>query len=119
MTLSSKFLPRLTRGRGLFALASLCLLAGSPASAQNIDEGKSAQQLYAATCATCHKNPGVLAKGRFRATLFPFLKDHYTTGTAEAWALAAYIASVDAGPATAKRATKKKRPASAPSDQPN
>src|ERR1700748_1027890 len=101
MTGSSKLSPQLGL-RGLL-LGAVYLWCVAPAAAQNIDEGKSAQQLYAATCATCHRNPGVLAKGRFRATLFPFLKDHYTTGTAEAWSLAAYLASVDAGPASTKR----------------
>ena len=108
MTSSSKFLPRATLC-GLLLVGALCL-AGGAAQAQNIDEGKSAQQLYAATCAACHKNPAALAKGRFRATLLPFLKDHYTTSTSEAWALASYLASVDAGPPRPKKpGTSKKR----------
>lgn len=112
MTSSSRLLPRL--GRSLFVLASLCALAG-PADAQNIDEGKSAPQLFAATCAQCHRNPAALAKGRFRATLASFLQDHYTTGVGEAWALAGYLASVDAGPPRAKpkqaRSSKPRPPA--------
>jgi mono/diheme cytochrome c family protein len=118
---SSSLLPRpnLSRrlGQNLLVLASLCVLAG-PADAQNIDEGKSAQQLYAATCSECHRNPAVLGKGRFRATLAAFLQDHYTTGVGEAWALAGYLASVDAGPPRAKpkQAKSAKRP---PSTQPN
>jgi mono/diheme cytochrome c family protein len=119
MITPSKFRPQ-AKLPGLLAVGALCLLGAAPARAQNIDEGKSAQQLYAATCAACHKSPGALAKGRFRATLFPFLKDHYTTGTAEAWALASYLASVDAGPPRSKKTgTTKKRPSSAASDQPN
>jgi mono/diheme cytochrome c family protein len=106
MTASSNILPRATL-RGLLLLGALSLvggacLLGSPARAQNIDEGKSAQQLYAATCAACHKNPSTLAKGRFRATLVPFLQDHYTTSIGEAWALAGYLTSVDAGPPRSK-----------------
>lgn len=112
MTPSSKFLPRTTL-RGVL-LVGVCLM--SPAAlAQNIDEGKSAQQLYAATCAACHKNPAALAKGRFRATLLPFLKDHYTTSTAEAWSLASYLASVDAGPPRPKKSGASKKRSSAPS----
>jgi mono/diheme cytochrome c family protein len=124
MTPSSKFLPRANL-RSLLLLGTLCLaggacLLGSPAQAQNIDEGKSAQQLYAATCAACHKNPAALAKGRFRATLLPFLKDHYTTSTSEAWALASYLASVDAGPPRAKKTgTSKKRSSPTPAAQQN
>jgi mono/diheme cytochrome c family protein len=119
MTPSLKFLPRANL-RSLLLLGTLCLAGGAPARAQNIDEGKSAQQLYAATCAACHKNPAALAKGRFRATLLPFLKDHYTTSTSEAWALASYLASVDAGPPRAKKSgASKKRSSPAPAAQQN
>ncbi len=118
MTPSSKFRPQATL-RGVLLLGALCLVGG-PAQAQNIDEGKSAQQLYAATCAACHENPAALAKGRLRATLLPFLKDHYTTSTSEAWALASYLASVDAGPPRAKKSgTSKKRSSQAPAAQQN
>jgi len=119
MTRSSNILPR-ANWRGLLLLGAFCLFGGGAARAQNIDEGKSAQQLYAATCAACHKNPSALAKGRFRATLLPFLKDHYTTSTSEAWALASYLAEVDAGPPRAKKTgAAKKRSSSAPAAQPN
>jgi mono/diheme cytochrome c family protein len=114
---SPKLWPRPALGRGLLVLGALYLSSGSAAQAQNIDEGKSAPQLYAATCAACHRNPGALAKGRFRATLAPFLQDHYTTGVGEAWALAGYLASVDAGPARPKAKPAKRPPASA--TQPN
>jgi mono/diheme cytochrome c family protein len=113
MTTSSKLLPR-ANWRSLTLLGALCLLASPAARAQNIDEGKSAQQLYTATCAACHKNPSTLAKGRFRATLVPFLQDHYTTGMGEAWAIAGYLTSVDAGPPRAKGASKKRSPAAQP-----
>ena len=119
MKRSSTLLPQ-AKLRGLLLVGSFCLLGGSAAQAQNIDEGKSAQQLYAATCSACHKNPAVLAKGRFRATLVPFLQDHYTTGMSEAWALAGYLASVDAGPPRAKKPSAgKKRAPTAPSAQQN
>jgi len=117
MRFSSKRLPQLRLGRSLLILGAVYLSSGAAAQAQNIDEGKSAQQLYAATCTECHRNPGVLAKGRFRATLASFLADHYTTGVGEAWALAGYLASVDAGPARPKAKSAKRQPA--PSTQPN
>jgi len=119
MTFSSRLLPRPKLGQSLLVLASLCVLAG-PARAQNIDEGKSAPQLYAATCAACHRNPAALARGRFRATLASFLQDHYTTGVGEAWALAGYLASVDAGPPRAKpRQPKSSKPRPPANVQPN
>jgi mono/diheme cytochrome c family protein len=117
MQFSSKCLPQPKLGRCLLVLGTLYLSSGPAAQAQNIDEGKSAQQLYAATCTECHRNPGALAKGRFRATLASFLQDHYTTGVGEAWALAGYLASVDAGPARPKPKSAKRPPA--PSAQSN
>ena len=117
MQFSSKRLPKPKLGRCLLILGALYLSSGTAAQAQNIDEGKSAPQLYAATCAACHSNPAALAKGRFRATLASFLQDHYTTGVGEAWALAGYLASVDAGPARPRTAKPKRPPA--PSGQSN
>ncbi|MGA8901401.1 c-type cytochrome [Bradyrhizobium sp.] len=109
---SSKFSAWPALGRGVLVLGALASWSGPAAQAQNIDEGKSATQLYAATCAACHRNPGALAKGRFRPVLFTFLHDHYTTSAAEAWSLASYLASVDA-PARSRtgKKTSKRLPA--------
>jgi mono/diheme cytochrome c family protein len=82
---------------------------GAPAAqAQNIDAGKTAPKLFADSCASCHRNPGVLAKGRFRPTLFAFLQDHYTTSTGAAWELAGYLTAVE----TPAKASKSKSAAS-------
>jgi cytochrome c553 len=50
-------------GRGVrLAIGSLTLCVASSAAAQgNLDQGKSAAQLYASACATCHKSPQMLA----------------------------------------------------------
>jgi hypothetical protein len=101
MPFISKIFARPTLGRGLFVLGALGvltasgLLLGRAALAQNIDAGKSAPQLFAGSCATCHKSPNVLGKGRMTPTLFLFLQDHYTTSKTDAWALSSYLASVD------------------------
>ena len=95
---------------GFAVLAGLCALVTSPTLAQNIDQGKTAPQLYAATCAQCHKNPGVLARGRSGWSLTSFLKEHYTASSSEASALADYLASVDAGPGRPKAPKRTKRP---------
>jgi mono/diheme cytochrome c family protein len=83
----------------LFVLAAALALAVSSARAQNLDEGKSPQKLFADGCAACHRNPRGLAKGRFSLTLYWFLKDHYSAGPDQAKALAAYLESVDTPPA--------------------
>jgi mono/diheme cytochrome c family protein len=71
------------------------LLDATGAQAQNLDEGKSAPRLFADSCATCHRSPRGLAKGRPRPTLFAFLKEHYSTSADTAQELATYLASVD------------------------
>ncbi|WP_409189002.1 hypothetical protein [Bradyrhizobium sp. RDM4] len=76
-------------------------LTATAASAQNLDAGKSVEKLFADGCATCHRSPRGLAKGRFSLTLSWFLKDHYATSPDMAKALAAYLESVDTPPARA------------------
>jgi len=85
---------RMSWGR-LAAFAVVGLAAAMPARAQNLDQGKSAAKLFGDSCATCHRSARGLAKGRFRLTLFVFLKDHYSTGSDTAWELASYLADID------------------------
>lgn len=84
------------------ALAALCIvfgiiavLTGTTANAQNLDQGKPAPKLFADGCAACHRSPRGLAKGRFKFTLYLFLKEHYSSGPDTASELAAYLESVD------------------------
>jgi hypothetical protein len=70
----------------------LAAVAPAVARAQtNIDQGKSASQLFANACAECHKSAGGLGKGKNTATVAEFLREHYTTGREQAAALAAYV----------------------------
>jgi len=85
-----------TLGPCLLALCVIVLIAGGAAYAQNLDQGKSAQKLFADSCATCHHSPRGLAKERFRLTLYLFLQKHYSSGSDSAWALTSYLESVDA-----------------------
>ncbi|CCE07971.1 conserved exported hypothetical protein [Bradyrhizobium sp. STM 3843] len=78
---------------------TLLLLAGTAALAENFDAGKSGARLFADSCASCHRSPRGLAKGRFRLTLYLFLQQHYTSGSDTASALASYLQSVDEPPA--------------------
>jgi len=57
----------------------------------NLDQGKSASQLFAGSCAECHKAARGLAKGKSADAVAAFLREHYTTGRDQAAALAAYI----------------------------
>jgi mono/diheme cytochrome c family protein len=92
-------------------LATITALTAAAACAQNLDAGKTPEKLFADGCATCHRSPRGLAKGRFSLTLSWFLKDHYATSSDTAKALAAYLESVDVPPprASAKPAGRKPR----------
>lgn len=78
--------------------ASAAVLTTPFVSAQNLDAGKSPEKLFADGCATCHRSPRGLAKGRYTLTLSWFLQDHYSAGPDTAKALAAYLVSVDTPP---------------------
>ena len=95
-------------GRGLIApllgVTAAGLLAAGLAHAQNLDQGKSPQKLFADGCASCHRSPRGLARGRFNLTLYWFLKDHYASGPDSAKALASYLEEVDAAAGAKPRA---------------
>jgi mono/diheme cytochrome c family protein len=97
----------------LVTLAAAALTV-TVASAQNLDAGKPAAKLFADGCATCHRSPRGLAKGRFSLTLAWFLKDHYATSSDSAKALAAYLVSVDEPPPRAAAKSGAKPAKSAP-----
>jgi hypothetical protein len=70
----------------------LVALAPALACAQtNLDQGKSASQIFASACIECHKAPQGLAHGKSSATIADFLREHYTTNAQQAAALAAYV----------------------------
>jgi hypothetical protein len=75
--------------------ATVAVLIGSAAHAQNLDQGKSATMLFADSCATCHRSARGLAKCRFSLTLFLLLQKHYASNSSSAWALTSYLESVD------------------------
>ncbi len=80
----------------LASLIGLAVCAAAlPARAQsNLDAGKSAAQIFAATCNACHRSPREIKR-----TSAAFLREHYTTGPREAAAMATYLASVGSDPA--------------------
>jgi mono/diheme cytochrome c family protein len=93
-------------------------LTGAPAHAQeNLDQGMSGPKLFAATCADCHKSARGLAKGRLSFTLSYFLRQHYTSSSATAQTLTAYLQSIDTPPAKTQPRPAQKN-ASAPATRP-
>ena len=104
-------------GRDLTALLMIlaaAVLTATAAAAQNLDAGKSPAKIFAEGCATCHRSPRGLAKGRFSLTLSWFLRDHYATSSDSAKALAAYLESVDEPPPRGSGKPGAKAPRSAP-----
>ncbi len=87
-------------------IAVLCI-AGAAGAQENLDQGKSAAQLFAANCSICHKSPQGLAKAGGILGLDSFLREHYTASKELAGALAAYLKSMDTGPAAPARAAKR------------
>ena len=105
-------------GRGVLRLAALAVLVSAvPACAQdNLDRGKSAQQIFASDCSICHKTPQGLAKGG--GSLFGlqgFLREHYTASRETAALLARYLEAAGEPPAAADPKKQPRRTAK-PSD---
>jgi hypothetical protein len=102
---------------GLFAA-----LAPAMAHAQtNLDQGKSASQIFSAACVECHKAPHGLAKGKSAATVAEFLREHYTTSRDQAAALAAYVVGgrdIVAAPAPGKKPAAEAPKTSASTEEP-
>src|SRR5215467_10304893 len=78
----------------------VALMLSLPASAevQDLDQDKTAAKLFATTCTECHRSARGLAKGRFSITLWYYLQQHYTSSSATARTLTAYLQSVDTPP---------------------
>ena len=96
------------------AAGVLALLFVLPAAAQeNLDQGKTAAQLFASDCAICHKSPRGLAKNAGLFGLDSFLREHYTASRELAAAIAKYLEAQGDAPPPAKH----KRRAATKSDK--
>jgi hypothetical protein len=104
-------------GRGLLSLMIGMTVMGGIAQSEDLDQGKSGIKLFEANCAHCHRSPRGLAKDRFSWTLSRFLEQHYTSGSASAEALTAFLQAADnrAGSQPAARNT---RPPGASASEP-
>ena len=79
-------------------ISAIMIAPQASAQAQNLDQDKSAAKLFGTTCANCHRSARGLAKGRFSITLWYYLQQHYTSSSATARTLTAYLQSVDTPP---------------------
>ena len=86
---------------------SMLCIAGVAGAQENLDQGKSPAQQFASNCSICHKSPQGQAKAGAILGLDSFLREHYTASKESAGALAAYIKSMDTGPAAPARGAKR------------
>jgi hypothetical protein len=77
----------------IFVLGFAISCAGTAATAQDLTAGKTPAQLFHSDCAECHRSPGSVAGTRDVHELAAFLREHYTTKSETAGALAAYVSS--------------------------
>jgi hypothetical protein len=85
-------------------VAAVLAFSAVPAHAQDLNQGKTPPQLFAAGCAACHPSPRGLGRQLGAASLVTFLRQHYTTSREQAAVLAAYVGSfTNQPPGTAQR----------------
>jgi mono/diheme cytochrome c family protein len=96
----------MTLARGVWwAIGSLVLCSAGPAAAQaDLDQGKTAAQLFTSNCANCHKSPQSVSSTRWLFGLESFLTQHYTSSRQSAAILAAYLKEQDRRSADAQHA---------------
>ena len=83
----------------MIALGTMAVVAvrPMPVKAEDFDAGKSAPQLFASDCSSCHRTPYGLAKRMNNWSLNSFLQEHYTASRASADTLSAYLVGLDGG----------------------
>lgn len=74
-------------------ISLLCAFAAAPAGAQNLEAGKPPSAIFSSTCSICHKSSRGLLKTVAPGSLPGFLRQHYTTSSDMAGAMAAYVLS--------------------------
>ena len=103
---------RLMSSHGIrLAIGSLALCFTSSAGAQgSFEQGKTATQLYAANCASCHKSPqSVTTTTKIFGGLESFLREHYTPSPQSAATIAAYLNGLEKQSSGSVRARDAKR----------
>jgi len=83
------------RGTMIVVGAMAVVAVPMPLNAEDFDAGKSAPQLFASNCSSCHRTPYGLAKRMNNWSLDSFLREHYTASRASADTLSAYLVGLD------------------------
>ena len=102
------------------AICSLALCFASSAGAQgSLEQGKTAAQLYAANCASCHKSPQSVTKTTGIFGLESYLQDHYTPSPQSAAIIAAYLNGLEKQSSDTVRTRGAKRTSQANASKPS
>ena len=103
------------------AIGSLALCFASLAGAQeSLEQGKTAAQLYAANCASCHKSPQSVTKATGTFGLESYLREHYTPSPQSAAIIAAYLEGLERqSSGSVARGAKQSSQANAPKPSPS
>jgi hypothetical protein len=83
-----------------------------------LERGKTAAQLYASQCATCHKSPQSVTKTTAVYGLESFLREHYTTNPQSAANIATYLKGLEKPSAGSPRDRAAKRTSQAKPSKP-
>jgi hypothetical protein len=90
----------------IFIVGFTASFAVAPAFAEDLTAGKTPAQLFRSDCGECHRSPNGLARARDVSGLAAFLREHYTTKSETADALAAYVSGfASTGTAARNRGT--------------
>jgi mono/diheme cytochrome c family protein len=101
------------------AIGSLALCFASSAGAQeSLEQGKTAAQLYAANCASCHKSPQSVTKATGTFGLESYLREHYTPSPQSAAIIAAYLEGLEKQSSGSVRARSAKQSSQAKAPKP-
>ena len=87
----------------IVAFLGSCFASSAGAQA-SLEQGKTAAQLYAANCASCHKSPQSVTKTTVFGGLESFLQEHYTPSGASAAIIAIYLEGLERQPSGSMRA---------------
>ena len=107
-----------TRGLSLGVTLGVLAITAPACAQENLDLGKTGQQLFASNCVFCHKSPqGLASKSGGVFGLDGFLREHYTASRETASILAKYLQSVGDAPAGADTRRGSSRRAAKPSEK--
>jgi hypothetical protein len=102
-------MPRTSALIVVISFITVCI-AGSAGAQENLERAKTAAQLYATNCATCHKSPqSVTTTTKIFGGLESFLQEHYAPSSQSAATIAAYLKGLEKQSSGSVRAQDAKR----------